>query len=279
MSSKLKTVVRRTCYRPGIVVLEERFVGDRLHGPRREWHRNGQLAEEEIYRHGLLHGLCRQWNSDGKLLGSFQMVNGPGVQKSWHDNGRLNLEFSTVAGEFCGRGRTWLRDGTLIAENVTLFNRAVTPARYRRAAATDPRLPKLPGRIEKPPVHNRALERHTYRVFVAWLLRKRSRVEARTWLAAVDNKKRTFGRFKHDSTAVKFVEELYRAGAVQVIAPEIYHNKRGDQFADCLLAQLPKSIRQRRAIRAVCARYFKDGRGAIQPDQDWGESQLYVLMG
>ena len=176
MSSKLKTVVRRTWYRPGIVVLEEHYAGNRLHGPRREWHRNGQLAEEEIYRHGLLHGLCRQWNADGKLLGSFQMVNGTGVQKSWHDNGRLNMEFSTVAGEFCGRGRTWLRDGTLIAENVTLFNRAVTPARYRRAAATDPRLPKLPGRIGKPPIHNCALERHTYRVFVAWLLKKRSRV-------------------------------------------------------------------------------------------------------
>jgi hypothetical protein len=279
VSSKLRTVVRRTYYRPGIVVQEHRYVGDQLHGPQREFYRNGQLAEERIYRHGLAHGLCRQWNADGKLLGSFQMVNGTGLQKSWHDNGQLNMEFSTVAGKFCGHGRTWLRDGTLTGEDVTLFNREVTPAQYRRAAATDPRLPKLPGRIGKPPVQNRALERHSYRVFVDWLLKKRSRVEARTWLAAADKKRRTFGRFKHDGTAVKFVGELYQAGAVQVIAPEVYHNKRGDQFADCLLVQLPKSIRQRQAIRAVCARYFKDGRGAVQPDQDWGESHLYVLMG
>jgi hypothetical protein len=138
-----------------------------------------------------------------------------------------------------------LQDGTLIAEDITLFNREVTPAQYRRVAATDPRLPKLPGRIGKPPVHNRALERHSYRVFVAWLLKKRSRVEARTWLAAVDKKKRTFGRFKRASTAVKFVEELYQTGAVQVIAPEIYHNKRGDQFADCLLAQSARVILKR----------------------------------
>jgi hypothetical protein len=278
MSSKLKTVVRRTYYRPGIVVTEERYVGGQPHGPCREWHRNGRLAEERIFRHGLLHGLCRQWNAEGKLLGSFQMVNGTGRHRYWHDNGRLHMEFTTVAGEFCGHGRTWLRDGTLTQEDVTLFNREVTPAQYRRAAATDPRLPKLPARIGKPPVDSPAQERHSFRVFVAWLLQKPSRVEARNWLAAVDKKKRTLGRFKRASTAVKFVGELYQAGAVHVIVPEIYHNKRGDQFADWLLVQLPKSIRQRQAIRAICARYLKNGLGAFEPQHNWGESHLYVLL-
>ena len=278
MSFKLKTVVRRTWYRPGIVVLEERLAGNRLHGPRREWHRNGQLAEEEIYRHGLLHGLCRQWNADGKLLGSFQMVNGTGVQKSWHDNGWLHMEFSTVEGQFCGRGRTWLRDGTLIADEITLFNLKATPAQYRRAAASDARLPKLRGRIGKPPADGPALEQRTYRLFIAWQLKKRNRVEAQRWLKTVDKKKRTLGRFKRASAAAKFVGELYQAGAVRVIAPEVYHNRRGDQFADCLLVQLPKQAGQRQTVRAVCARFLKGGLGAIQPDQDWGETHLYVSM-
>jgi len=278
MSSKLKTVVQRTYFRPGIVMSEEPYVGGQLHGPRREWHRNGQLAEERIYRHGLVHGLCRQWNAAGKLLGSFPMVNGTGVQKTWHDNGRLHMEFSTVEGQFCGHGRTWLRDGTLVAEEVTLFNREVTPAQYRRAAATDARLPKLRGRIGKTPVDSPALEQHSYRLFVAWRLKNHTRAEARDWLQAVDKKKRTLGRFKHASVAVKFIEELYQAGAVKVIAPEVYSNRRGDQFADCLLVQLPKKNVQRQAIRAVCARFLKGGLGAIQPDQDWGETHLYVSL-
>lgn len=259
-------------------MLEEHFAGGQPHGRYRLWHRNGQLAEERIYRHGLVHGLCRQWNEAGKLLGSFQMVNGTGVQKSWHDNGRLHMEFSTVEGQFCGHGRTWLRDGTLIAEDVNLFNREVTPAQYRRAAASDAHLPKLRGRIGKPPVDSPALEQHTFRVHVAKLLKQRNRVEARSWLKPVDKKKCKLGRFKRASAAMKFIGELYQAGAVQVIAPEIYHNQRGDEFADCLLVQLPDQAGQRPAIRAVCARFLKGGLGAIQPDQDWGETHLYVSL-
>lgn len=82
MNFRLKTVVQRTYYRPGILMLEEHFAGGQPHGCYRMWHRNGNLAEERIYRHGLVHGLCRQWNVAGKLLGSFPMVNGTGVQKT-----------------------------------------------------------------------------------------------------------------------------------------------------------------------------------------------------
>ena len=278
MSSNRKTVVQRTYYRPGIVVLEERQAGGKLHGPWRLWHRNGRLAEEQIYRHGWLHGRCRQWNAAGKLLGDYCMVNGTGTQKSWHDNGRLHLEFTTVASRFCGRSRTWLRDGTLVSDRVLLLDREVTAAQYRRAAAQDLRLPKLQGRIGRPPFPRRALEQRAYRLFVGWLLRKRPRAEARTWLTTDGKTKRTLGRFKLASAAVKFVEALYQAGAVKVIAPEIYQNKRGDQFADCLLVQLPKSAGPRRAIRAVCARFLKPGQGAVQPEKDGGHSHLYVSM-
>jgi hypothetical protein len=165
-----------------------------------------------------------------------------------------------------------------MVEDFTVFNRKVTPAQYRRAAATDARLPKLRGRIGKPPVDSPAMEQHSYRVFVGWMLKKRNCVEAGNWLKAADKKKRTLGRFKRASAAVKFVEELYQAGAVQVIAPEIYHNKRGDEFADCLLVQFSQKASQRKAIRAVCARFLKGGLGAIQPDQDWGETHLYVSL-
>ena len=278
MSARTKTLARRTFHRPGVLILEEHLRQGRLHGRRRTWHRNGQLAEEEFYRDGRLHGLCRQWNENGRLLGSFRMKHGTGIQRSWHDNGRRNLEFATVEGLFCGRSRMWLRDGTLISDQILVFDRNVTPNQYRRAAARDPRLPTLRGRIGKPPVKNRALQKHIYRVFLSGLLSKRNRSEARTWLKAAGKKARSLGRFKRANDAAKFVEELYQAGASKVIASDIYRNKRGDQFADSLLVQLPRDTAGRKAVRAICAQLPKRNPGAVEPDKDMGETHLYLLL-
>jgi hypothetical protein len=278
MNAKTKRGVRRMLHRNGVVAVEENFSGHKLHGRRRTWHRNGQLATEEFYFDGRLHGVVRQWNENGKLLGSFRMEHGTGTQKSWHDNRRLNMEFTTVEGEFCGRSRLWLRDGTLISDRVLLFGRNVTPGQYRKAAAKEPRLPKLRGKPAKMPARNRALQKHILQVFVAALLKKENRSEARAWLNAGNKTARSLGRFKRATDVVKFIEELYQAGAAQVIASDIYRNKRGDQFADSMLVQLPKAAKQRKAVRAVCAQLRKRNLGAIEPDKDMGESHLYLSM-
>jgi len=259
-------------------VLEERYRAGIPHGLRRMWHRNGQLAEEQTYRHGILHGICRQWNEDGKLLGSYRMENGTGLQRSWHGNGRLNQEFSTVDGQFCGRSRMWLRDGTLISDHILLFDQNVTPERYRQATAKDPRLPKLRSRIGKPPPNNQAMEKHMQHLFVTSLLARQNRSEAQAWLQADGKTARSLGRFKHAAKALKFVGELYQAGAVKVILPDIYQNKRGDQFADNMLVQLPKAAKQRKAIRTVCTQLRKGDLGAVMPDRDLGETHLYISM-
>jgi hypothetical protein len=279
MSTKPRQRVARFFYRNKVTALEETFRGQNLHGRRRTWHRNGQLATEGFYTDGRLHGVARQWNEQGRLLGSYRMVHGTGTQKSWHGNGRLNQEFSTVDGKFCGRNRMWLRDGTLISDQILLFNQNVSAGEYRLAAAKDPRLPRLRGRISKPPPNNQAMQNHIHRVFVASLLAGRNRSEARVWLQADDSTKRSLGRFKRPAEAIKFVTELYDAGALQVNVPDIYLNKHGDQFADNLLVKLPTGAKQRKAIRAVCADLQKKKLGAISPDQDTGESHLYLLLG
>ncbi len=279
MSAKSKRIVRRTLYRNGIVAVEECFSGQKLHGRRRTRYRNGQLATEEFYHDGLLHGICRQWNENGRLLGSFRMEHGTGTQKSWHDNGRLSQEFTTIEGKFCGRSRMWLRDGTLITDEVLLFGRPVTPNQYRKAAAKDQRFPKLRGRIGKPPLNHRAMKRHAYEVFISRLMSKRNRCEARAWLNAGNKTSRSLGNFKRATDALKFIEELYQACAVQVIAPDIYRNQRGDQFADGLIVELPKNAAKRKAIRKVCQPLRKGERGAsVQPDKDTGEDHLYLLL-
>jgi hypothetical protein len=265
-------------HRNGVIAMEENMRGQTLHGRHRTWHRNGRLASEEFYRNGLLHGVCRQWNENGSLLGSYKMNQGTGTQKQWHDNGRMNLEFSTVGGEFYGRSRLWLQDGTLLSDNIYLRGKTITPNAYRKATAQDPRLPKLKGRIGKSRTKNLATQKLVHRVFISSLLGRPIRSEARAWLNAKDKIIRSLGRFKPSSRAAEFVEELYHAGAVKVIVPDIYHGKRGEQFADALLVQLPRLAKVRKAVRKACDQLRSRNLGAVEPEKDIGETHLFLSM-
>ena len=255
------------------------------HGVVRVWHKNGKRASEEPFKNGLLHGVCRQWNESGRLLGKYKMVHGTGIQREWHDNRRLQLEVSTVCGEFNGRNRAWLRDGSLLSERFYLRGQIVSADAYRAATAKDKSLPRFRGKPATLPSKNGTMEKHILNVFVRSLLEKSNRSEVRNWLAKKSNDKtaRSLGRFKPARDAEKcqtgkFVQELYQAGAVEVIVPDIYRNKARDQFSDCQLVQLPKSAAKRKAIREVCAQLRTRKLGAVQPDEDIGESHLYLSL-
>jgi len=276
----VRATIQQTIYRNG--QLRERVpvrIG-RRHGVVRTWHKNGKRASEEPYQNGLLNGMCHQWNEAGRLLGKYRIVYGTGIQRAWHDNGKLQMEVSTVRGEFTGRNRIWLRDGTLLSDRFYLNGRVVSAETYREAAAKDQTLPKFRGKPAKLPPKNRATLNHIHRVFVASLLEKQNCSEAEKWLKKRTDGKtaRSLGRFKRESDAVNFVEALYRAGAGEVIAPDIYRNKARDQFAECLLVQLPKSAAKRKAIRKVCAQLRTRKLGAVQPGEDIGESHLYLSL-
>jgi hypothetical protein len=208
------------------------------------------------------------------------MIQGTGVQRDWHDNGKLQIEVSTVGGDFCGRNRIWLRDGTLLTERFYLHGLAVSAETYRVAAAKDKALPRFRGQPAKLTGKNRVKPLHIHRVFVDSLLENRNQREARKWLAKKtgDQTARSLGRFKRENDASKFVEALYQAGAVEVIAPDIYRNKARDQFADGLLVQLPKNAAKRKAVRHVCGQLRTRRLGAVQPDGDIGESHLYLSL-
>jgi len=210
------------------------------------------------------------------MLGKYKMVHGTGIQRAWHDNGKLQMEVSTVHGKFTGRNRIWLRDGTLLSERFYLEGRVVNPEAYRAAAAKDKLLPRFRGK----PAKVRVTPIHIHRVFADSHLERRNNCEARKWLTkkSGDKTARSLGRFKREADTAQFVEALYQAGAVEVIAPDIYHGKKRDQFADCLLVQLPKSPAKRKAIRNVCAQLRTRQLGAVQPDKDIGEGHLYLSL-
>ena len=281
----VSATIQKTFYRNGQIRERVPVRDDRRHGVVRVWHKNGKRASEEPYRNGLLHGICRHWNEAGRLLGKYKMVHGTGVQREWHDNGQLQLEVSTVRGEFSGRNRMWLRDGALLSERFYLRGQIVSADAYREATAKDKSLPRFRGKPAKLPPKNGTMEKHILNVFVRSLLEKPNCSEARKWLAKQTNDKtaRSLGRFKPARDAAKcqtekFVQALYQAGAVEVIAPDIYRNKARDQFADCLLVQLPKNAAKRKAIRKVCSQLRTRRLGAVQPDEDIGESHLYLSL-
>ena len=276
----VNATVQQLFYRSGQLRERVPLRRGRRHGVVQVWHKNGIRASEEPYQNGLLHGVCRQWDESGRLLGKYRMVHGTGIQREWHDNGQLQLEVSTVRGEFSGRNRTWLRDGTLLSERFYLRGQVVSADAYREARAKDKSLPRFRGKPAKLPAKTRTTEKQILNVFVSSLFEKVNRSEAREWLAKKTDDKtaRLLGRFKRESDAVKFVRTLYQAGAVEVIAPDIYRSKARDQFADCLLVRLPKNAAKRKAIRKVCAQLRTRKLGAVQPGEEIGESHLYLSL-
>jgi hypothetical protein len=163
-------------------------------------------------------------------------------------------------------------------EEINLHGRPVTAEEYRAARAKDKSLPMLNGETVMPLPKTVATEKHIHEVFVRSLLAQKNRAEVRKWLESGGKAVRSLGRFKRVSDALKFVEALYKAGATEVIAPDIYASKTGDQFADCLLVKLPKIAPKRKAVRKVCSQLPKRKLGAFQPDKDIGESHLYLLL-
>jgi hypothetical protein len=276
----MNTTIQQAFYRNGQLREQVPMRNGRRDGVVCTWHKNGVRANEEPYQNGLLHGICRQWNERGELLGKYKMVQGTGVQQTWHHNGQLQLEVSTVAGQFCGRNRLWLRDGTLISERNYLHGQIVSADNYRKAAAKDRTLPKLRGKPANLPLTNLPMQRRIHRVFVSSLLAKQNRAEARSWLQkkCTGETARLLGHFNRESDMGNFVERLYEAGAIKVIVPDIYRDKDGNEFADCLLVRLGKEAAQRKAIRKVCVQLRRRKLGVVQPDEEMGETHLYLSM-
>lgn len=276
----LTTKVQRQFCRNGQLRETVPLRDGKRHGVVRTWHRNGVLASEERFRNGLLNGICRQWDEAGRLLGEFQMKNGTGLQREWHDKGRLKIEVMTVHGVFCGRNRIWLQDGALLSERYYLHGEPLTAEEYRAAAKADPTLPRVRGRAGSPLPPGPRREQRIHQVFIRGLLRKANRVEARNWFLRElgDKTRRSLGRFRREADAVRFAEALYQSGALEVIVPDIYADKRGNQFADGLLVKLPKSHACRQVVRKACRRLERPKLGSVQPAADIGESHLFLSM-
>jgi len=57
----------------------------RRHGREYRLDLPGKLLSATAYRNGLEHGVARQWSDDGRLIGTYRMKNGTGVDLWWQD--------------------------------------------------------------------------------------------------------------------------------------------------------------------------------------------------
>jgi hypothetical protein len=210
------------------------------------------------------------------LLGEFTMEHGTGVQREWHDNGQLKLETPMVGGQFCGRSRLWLRTGELLSEHYYLHGRQVTRSAYERATKSDPSLPQYDSEPDRPAKFIRPSARTIHQAFVAELQARPIKAEAREWLA--NAKRPSLGRFATIKQALAFIESLHRSGAVKVIVSGIYRDKRGNEYADWQLVELPHSRVARARIRRACGWIRRRRLGSFEPQRGLGESHIIISM-
>ena len=274
----LKT--KKSYYRSGQIYTETRTVDGQFHQVQRIWHRNGQLAQELRYQHGRLHGVCREWDHNGRLLGKFTMSHGTGLQQYWYDNGKLKLEISSLDGKFHGRTRDWLQDGTLAHEHFFISNQAVSRAAYLKIAKKNPDWPQYEAEPAGKAIRSRAVfERRTFEQFIQSILKKPGLAEARIWLKGETRpQSRSLAKFATTKTAIKFVEQLYAAGAASVIITAISADKRKKLFADWLVVELPSAKSKRAALRKICEDFCQRRRGAVMPEKETGETHLYLML-
>ena len=142
------------------------------HGVEYWWHGPGNLDSAEPFVDGLAHGVAKQWDHEGRLLGTYKMIRGSGIdlwrQRSddgsvWlseimyceggHRHGfewRVNEDQKTIyierrwhLGRLHGIERAWNRGGRLGRGYPKYFvgGVAVTKRQYVNACTSDPTLP------------------------------------------------------------------------------------------------------------------------------------------
>jgi hypothetical protein len=62
--------------------------GGKRHGREYRLDLQGKLLSATAYKDGLEHGLARQWSEDGRLIGTYRMRNGTGVDLWWQETWR-----------------------------------------------------------------------------------------------------------------------------------------------------------------------------------------------
>lgn len=76
-----------------LLIAEERYKDDVLHGELKKWYKSGGLKMQLFYKNGLKNGECSIWHKSGVLKEiMFYSLNKPVKNTAWHSNGQLKYE-------------------------------------------------------------------------------------------------------------------------------------------------------------------------------------------
>jgi serine/threonine-protein kinase RIO1 len=113
---------------------------------------------------------------------------------------------------------------------------------------------------------------------ISRLLSDRKKAEVLKWLKGGSSEdKRIVGGCKTNRESIRFVKEIYDAGAIKIFAVQI-HKKRGSDShrTGKLVAELPQDAKARKAIFAWCKKQGDSLGFSPEPDRD--ESHLFLLL-
>jgi antitoxin component YwqK of YwqJK toxin-antitoxin module len=178
---KSKVVGVRLLFVTGEPEMEYGLKEGERHGMKYVWHSPGVLASAEPFVNGLAHGTTRQWDENGKLLGTYTMFRGTGIDlwrqqrgngtvylsEVWHYKyGKLHgfewwlgenqktvwWERHWQEGQEHGIEREWNNEGRLSRGYPRYYvsGERVTKRQYLSACRSDPSLPPFRPADNKP---------------------------------------------------------------------------------------------------------------------------------
>ncbi|MBX3063782.1 MAG: hypothetical protein KF726_12450 [Anaerolineae bacterium] len=107
--------------RDNVLLGERPLKNGQLHGRVVEWYENGNLNSIEPYLEGKPHGVAKQYSYDGKLIGTYRMVHGTGldVWRGGDEDGNIYITeiHPMVDGELHGYQWWFKHDQILNEEN------------------------------------------------------------------------------------------------------------------------------------------------------------------
>jgi len=111
--------VSKTWYTSGILHTEAFYVNGKLNGYTTVWWPNGVIRVKNHFNmNGLADGEQRVYDITGKLLKSYYMDNGTGVEYIFHGNGQPKYEIAWKNGKRDGTTKIFDQEGKLVSIDI-----------------------------------------------------------------------------------------------------------------------------------------------------------------
>ena len=120
-----------------------------------------------------------------------------------------------------------------------------------------------------------SLEEHEK--FIEKLLGKPNKAEALSWLSEASHESfRSVGELESNEVSLNLIQEIYKAGAVEVIAVEIDKYPDGGENTGKLVIEMPQQAEARKRVLEWCNKVGEDQ--GFDPSEDYGQRFEFVML-